>query len=387
MPALIEVAWRSGQPVPSPPRLDLEGPQLLLEIPADWDAVCAAGAGLAQEWQQAVRSGFQSAFARGYAAAGFVSTSEPTPRAAYVLRKDEQPSFLAGGGGERGVGRPLAPRARVKRPAEARQVQRQEVVAGVDARAAVDDRLFARGAERLVAPPQLRRRPEHRYRAGGQVAGPGRALRPGYVAGAGIDRLRFPAVTLGRPSVQDQVSAMPCDHGGLVDHEARAQPAGEHGRLDARRVNGNRPALGHPLPDAPVEDGHVVVAVGAEQVPQAGGDRARGVVVGDDADAGSDAGRSRRPCELRLGRPGMPPREKPAPATRRREVLVYVEKHCAGDVTRPPGVASPAGGIEIPPHVDDSDRGVTPERQRGRDPRSTPSWTAGSIPLRSQPVA
>ncbi len=47
----------------------------------------------------------------------------------------------------------------IERPAEAGQVQRQEVVAGVDARAAVDDRLFARGAERLVAPPQVRPRP------------------------------------------------------------------------------------------------------------------------------------------------------------------------------------------------------------------------------------
>jgi predicted GNAT superfamily acetyltransferase len=89
VPALIGVAWRSGQPVPSPPRLALEGPELLLEIPADWDAVCAAGAGLAQEWQEAVRSAFQSAFARGYSAAGFVSTGEATPRAAYVLRQDE----------------------------------------------------------------------------------------------------------------------------------------------------------------------------------------------------------------------------------------------------------------------------------------------------------
>ena len=88
-PALTGVAWRRGLPVPSPPRLDLEGKELLLEIPADWDAVCAAGEGLAQEWQQIVRRAFDSAFARGYAAAGFVSTLEPNPRAAYVLRKDE----------------------------------------------------------------------------------------------------------------------------------------------------------------------------------------------------------------------------------------------------------------------------------------------------------
>ena len=86
-PALHGVAWRGGLPVPSPPRLDPEGPELLLDIPADWDAVCAADAGLAQEWQQVVRRAFESAFAHGYAAAGFVSTREEKPRAAYVLRK------------------------------------------------------------------------------------------------------------------------------------------------------------------------------------------------------------------------------------------------------------------------------------------------------------
>jgi predicted GNAT superfamily acetyltransferase len=94
VPALVELAWRRDLPVPSPPRLDLEGAELLLDIPADWDAVCAAGAGLAQEWQQAVRSAFEAAFARGYSAAGFVSTREPTPRAAYVLRKQEPGSSL-----------------------------------------------------------------------------------------------------------------------------------------------------------------------------------------------------------------------------------------------------------------------------------------------------
>jgi predicted GNAT superfamily acetyltransferase len=89
LPALNEVAWRRGLPVPTPPRLDFEGKALLLEIPVDWDAVCASGAGLAQEWQQAVSSAFRSAFARGYSAAGFVTTGEPSPRAAYVLGRDE----------------------------------------------------------------------------------------------------------------------------------------------------------------------------------------------------------------------------------------------------------------------------------------------------------
>jgi chorismate synthase len=91
VPAINAVAWRHGLPVPSPPRLDLEGPELLLEIPAEWDAVCAAGAGLAREWQQVVRIGFESAFARGYSAAGFASLREEHPRFVYVLRRDSSP--------------------------------------------------------------------------------------------------------------------------------------------------------------------------------------------------------------------------------------------------------------------------------------------------------
>jgi predicted GNAT superfamily acetyltransferase len=94
LPVLNDFGWSHGLPVPKTPRLDAEGKTLLLDIPADWDAVCAAGAGLAQEWQQAVRSAFEAAFARGYSAEGFVSTAEPTPRAAYVLRQQEPGSSL-----------------------------------------------------------------------------------------------------------------------------------------------------------------------------------------------------------------------------------------------------------------------------------------------------
>ncbi len=92
LPPLVEVTWRDGLPVPSPEPLDLDEPALRLEIPADWDAVCAAEPGLAQRWQQAVRTAFQSAFARGYVAAGFLSgEGQPHPRCAYLLRRDEAP--------------------------------------------------------------------------------------------------------------------------------------------------------------------------------------------------------------------------------------------------------------------------------------------------------
>jgi predicted GNAT superfamily acetyltransferase len=85
--ALNAVTWRGGVPVSSPPRLDLEGPELLLEVPADWDAIVSAGKGLARAWQDAVRQAFQSYFARAYVAVGFASIRGARPRAGYVLRR------------------------------------------------------------------------------------------------------------------------------------------------------------------------------------------------------------------------------------------------------------------------------------------------------------
>jgi predicted GNAT superfamily acetyltransferase len=85
---LNEVTWRGGVPATTPPRLDLDGPELFLEIPADWDAVVRAGAGLARDWQDAVRRAFQALFARGYAAVGFVSSGGEQARTGYVLRRD-----------------------------------------------------------------------------------------------------------------------------------------------------------------------------------------------------------------------------------------------------------------------------------------------------------
>lgn len=65
---LNDVRRQAGLPVSSEPRRELDAPRLLLELPADWDAVCAADRGLALEWQDVVRRALQAAFARGYAA-------------------------------------------------------------------------------------------------------------------------------------------------------------------------------------------------------------------------------------------------------------------------------------------------------------------------------
>jgi chorismate synthase len=87
LPVLNEVTWRGGVPASSPPRLDRDGPELLLEIPEDWDAVVRAEVALAREWQSVVRQAFAAAFARGYVAVGFASTRGVRPRAGYVLRR------------------------------------------------------------------------------------------------------------------------------------------------------------------------------------------------------------------------------------------------------------------------------------------------------------
>lgn len=84
---LNDVAWRGGLPVSGPPRLDVEAGALLLEVPADWDAVCRAGMGLAREWQAVVRRALEAAFARGYAAVD--CRLEGAGRAVYVLRREE----------------------------------------------------------------------------------------------------------------------------------------------------------------------------------------------------------------------------------------------------------------------------------------------------------
>jgi chorismate synthase len=83
-PLVNDVTWRDGLPVPSPARLDLAPPELHLEVPADWDAVCRADAGLAREWQEIVRQAFEGLFAGSYAALDCIDVAG---RPRYVLRR------------------------------------------------------------------------------------------------------------------------------------------------------------------------------------------------------------------------------------------------------------------------------------------------------------
>ncbi len=83
-----EVKWQAGWPVSSEPRLDLDPPELLLEIPPDWDVLCQAAPRVAEGWHATVRRAFQTYFSKGYRAVDFAPTEEGgRRRPLYVLRR------------------------------------------------------------------------------------------------------------------------------------------------------------------------------------------------------------------------------------------------------------------------------------------------------------
>ncbi len=87
-PRINEVKWQGGWPVSSEPRLDLEDPELLLEIPPDWDVLCQAAPRMAETWHGVARRAFETYFARGYRAADFAPTEDAGRRRPfYILRK------------------------------------------------------------------------------------------------------------------------------------------------------------------------------------------------------------------------------------------------------------------------------------------------------------
>ena len=88
LPRINEVKWQAGWPVSSEPRLDLEAPELLLEIPPEWDVLCQAAPRVAAGWHDKVRRAFQAYLGRGYVAGDFAPTEEGgRRRPVYVLRK------------------------------------------------------------------------------------------------------------------------------------------------------------------------------------------------------------------------------------------------------------------------------------------------------------
>ena len=87
-PRINDVKWQAGWPVSSEPRLDLEAPELLLEIPPDWDVLAKAAPRVAADWQGKVRRALQAYFGRGYVAADFAPTEEKgRRRPLYILQQ------------------------------------------------------------------------------------------------------------------------------------------------------------------------------------------------------------------------------------------------------------------------------------------------------------
>jgi chorismate synthase len=87
-PLVNDVAVEAGLPASGSPRMDLEAPTVLLEIPADWAALCRDAADAARRWQDQVRGTLEAYFARGYRAVDLVTVME-TGRACprYVLHR------------------------------------------------------------------------------------------------------------------------------------------------------------------------------------------------------------------------------------------------------------------------------------------------------------
>lgn len=92
LPRINEVKWQAGWPVSSDPRLDLDAPELLLEIPPEWDVLSQAAPRVAEGWQGKVRRAFQTYLGRSYQAADFAPAEEGgRRRPLYVLKKVSGP--------------------------------------------------------------------------------------------------------------------------------------------------------------------------------------------------------------------------------------------------------------------------------------------------------
>lgn len=87
-PRINDVKWQAGWPISSDPRLDLDAPDVLLEIPPEWDVISRSAPNVAEGWHSKVRSAFEGYFAKGYAAVDLVPIEElGRRRPIYVLRR------------------------------------------------------------------------------------------------------------------------------------------------------------------------------------------------------------------------------------------------------------------------------------------------------------
>jgi len=88
-PRANEVTGTGGRAVSSRPRLDLESPVVVLEIPGDWNALCRDHPADAAEWQRRVAGALGAYFARGYRAVDFLTPEvQGRRRHLYVLSRE-----------------------------------------------------------------------------------------------------------------------------------------------------------------------------------------------------------------------------------------------------------------------------------------------------------
>lgn len=88
IPRINEVKWQAGWPVSSDPRTDLTDPQLLLEIPPDFDVLAQAAPRVAEDWHRKVLCGLSHFVREGYRASDFIPTEDRGRRRPfYILTK------------------------------------------------------------------------------------------------------------------------------------------------------------------------------------------------------------------------------------------------------------------------------------------------------------
>ncbi|MBI4278875.1 MAG: GNAT family N-acetyltransferase [Armatimonadetes bacterium] len=91
-PAALEGEPRGGDLHPGTPRLDLEAPALLVEVPTDLRGMRARDPALVRAWRQATRAAFLHCLKQGYAGVDVVLRRDGTVlRAWYVMVKEDHP--------------------------------------------------------------------------------------------------------------------------------------------------------------------------------------------------------------------------------------------------------------------------------------------------------
>ncbi|SPE32034.1 hypothetical protein SBBP1_60034 [Burkholderiales bacterium] len=207
----------------------------------------------------------------------------PTAAGAAALRSGARPNRA------RGIGDPLAPGSGKQCGAlQPRQVQREQIMAGGHARAALDAHRVGRPAaqDRLVFGSQLGRL--LKSSTFGQVPFPEAVDGAGYVAGYRVDGLVAALVAVGGTRIEQQSWRAGCrgraarGNGIDPDDGLKARPHREVPGLQGRLLIARRVAGRDPRRPSPVKDRNVGVSQPAQQPPRPRRIGALAGVIGND---------------------------------------------------------------------------------------------------------